>query len=367
LIGAISLNLAGCTFGQGRAAWFSAWKAYRQTFIDGQGRVIDYSADNGFTTSEGQAYALFLSLAAGDRDTFHRVLAWTNTNMAGGRLGQVLAAWKWGREGNSWAILGHNSATDADAWMAYTLLQAGRIWRDHNLGALGNALAASIVREETLALPGFARVLLPGAADFPHTSPLVINPSYTPLFLAHGIAQATGNADWKAIAAGQPKLIAAVARHGFAPDWTWLPALPRTPVVGMPQTGTGSYDAIRCYLWAGLTNPGTPGARDQLGRLGGMATYLENNAAPPVSVDIASGVAQGSGPVGFSGALLPYLARLHKTKLLRRQHARVLGSRTVSGLFGEPAEYYNENLILFGLGGLTGVIDFDPNGAVVGS
>ena len=124
MIYGLALTLSGCSSYPGRAAWFAAWNAYRQAFLDGQGRVLDYSSDQGFTTSEGLAYTLFFSLAAGDRDTFRRVLTWTNANMAGGRLGQVLPAWKWGQQNGSWGIVGHNSASDADAWMAYEIGRA---------------------------------------------------------------------------------------------------------------------------------------------------------------------------------------------------------------------------------------------------
>lgn len=363
-MGGLALNVSSGTTILGRELWHTAWNAYRDAFIDGQGRVIDYSSNQGFTTSEGQAYALFFSLVANDRKAFHRILAWTNANLAGGRLGQILPAWKWGHGARTWGIIGTNTASDADAWMAYALLEAGRIWGEHNLGALGGSLASRIISQESVVLGGFGRLLLPGSAHFPRTPPVLVDPSYTPLFLAHGIADATGDAGWRAIAAGQPRLISAVAPHGFAPDWAWLPSRPSSPPGNLPPTGTGSYDAIRCYLWAGLNAVGTPGAAAELSRLGGMAHYLGSHAAPPESVNVASGAAHGTGPVGFSAALLPYLAHLKADKALRRQLSRVLAHREVSGLFGEPADYYSENLILFGLGGLAGVVGFSKTGAV---
>lgn len=365
-VGGLAIDRGGGDPLLGRELWSSAWEAYRDAFIDGQGRVIDYSSNEGFTTSEGQAYALFFSLIANDRNWFRRLLAWTNANLAEGNLGHALPAWKWGRGPRSaWKIIGDNSAADADAWLAYTLLQAGRVWSDHNLGATGNTLAARIVADESVSLGGVGRVLLPSSAHFPRTPPILVNPSYTPLFLAQGIAEATGQPGWRAIAAAQSQLISAVAPHGFAPDWAWLPSRPPAPSPGLPQAGTGSFDAIRVYLWAGLTAADAPGAATELSHLGGMAHFLASNATPPLSVDIAAGTTQSAGPVGFSGALLPYLSRLKARKALSRQIARVLAHREVSGRFGKPADYYSENLILFGLGGLTGVMSFDKSGAVL--
>lgn len=350
-----------------RDLWISAWHAYRHGFIDQQGRVIDYSADAGFTTSEGQAYALFFSLVADDRPLFHRILAWTNANLAEGRLGYKLPAWKWGREQGYWGIIGRNSASDADAWMAYALLEAGRIWGDHNLSSLGHRLAMRIVEAESAKVEGIGRVLIPGSMEFPHEVPVLVNPSYSPLFLVHGIAGTVGGSGWQAIAAAQPKLIDIVTDRGFAPDWSWLPFRPQSPPARLPQTGTGSFDAIRCYLWAGLTAPDTPDAASEMSLLHGMADYLDIHPTPPQSVEVSTAAAHGTGSIGFSGALLPYLLRLQKTKVLQKQLLRVMAARQPSGLFGKPAEYYSTNLILFGLGGLTGAILFNRDGRLASS
>ena len=50
------------------------WESYAATFVDAQGRVIDWD-ENGRTTSEGQAYAMFFALVADDRDRFDRRFA----------------------------------------------------------------------------------------------------------------------------------------------------------------------------------------------------------------------------------------------------------------------------------------------------
>lgn len=362
LLGAGVLGVSGSTSLVARELWGSAWHAYRHTFIDGQGRVIDYSSDEGFSTSEGQSYGLFFSLVAGDRGTFHRILNWTNTNLAGGRLGDILPAWKWGRHNGHWGVIGQNSAADADCWLAYTLLEAGRLWHDHNLGVLGARLATRITDDESAKVNDFGRVLLPGSSQFPHSPPVMVDPSYTPNFLAHGIATATSQHAWHEIAATQPKVIAKLAGSGFAPDWGWLPSAPSHPPSGLPHPGTGSFDAIRCYLWAGLTAPDAPGALTGIAPIKGMARYLATHPVPPEHVNVATGETHGTGPIGFSAALLPYLVRLKKHKSLSRQLRRVLGQRHASGVFGHPPHYYDESLIVFGLGGLSGVMQFSKEG-----
>lgn len=104
--------------------WQSLWKDYTTKFMDNQVRVIDPSRGD-CTTSEGQAYGMFFALVADDRPRFDRLLHWTEQNLADGDLATHLPAWMWGRgPNNQWRALDNNSASDADIWMAYTLLEA---------------------------------------------------------------------------------------------------------------------------------------------------------------------------------------------------------------------------------------------------
>jgi endoglucanase len=338
--------------------WQRLWIAYRSHFIDHNGRVIDYSADDGFSTSEGQAYALFFSLIANDRELFQLILAWTNNNLAAGELGARLPVWKWGKGVDAWGPLDSNSASDADSWIAYALVCAGQRWGDAKLSEMGTRLAELIIAEETVVTDNL-RVLLPGAHRFPRHPPLVVNPSYTPLFLAHGLANATQNAGWREIALSTPELIAAVTRHGFAPDWAWWPHQPKVPEASMPVTGVGSYDAIRTYLWAGMTPLGIPGAKKILSSLHGMSLQ---NVPPPERVDLTTLRVTGNGGPGFSGALLPYLDQLHHETALYRQLTYIHEALSTQFLLPGQKVYYPENLILFGLGAISGQIQFSADG-----
>src|SRR5437867_513535 len=124
--------------------WPSLWKSYAAAFMDNQIRVIDHDAGDR-TTSEGQAYAMFFALVANDRSRFDGLLRWTQTNLASGDLAAHLPAWSWGKESNTkWGVLDDNSASDADVWMAYTLLEAGGAWNESRYTWLGTALAKRI-------------------------------------------------------------------------------------------------------------------------------------------------------------------------------------------------------------------------------
>ena len=86
----------------------------------------------------------------------------------------------------------------------------------------------------------------------------------------------------------------------------------------------------------------------------GMADYLSTHGVPPEQIN-NHGIAVGANaPVGFSAALLPYLRASGAKSALATQAARVAAQLdATTNLFGRPPTYYDENLILFGMGGAT--------------
>ena len=72
-----------------------------------------------------------------------------------------------------------------------------------------------------------------------------------------------------------------------------------------------------------------------------MATFNEKNGYPPEKVDVATGKAQGKGPVGFSAAMLPFL---------QNRDAQAVQRQRVADNFPGSDAYYNYVLTLFGQG-----------------
>jgi endo-1,4-beta-D-glucanase Y len=343
------------------------WEGYASLAINDQGRVIDHQGGDR-TTSEGQSYGLFFALVANDRARFDRLLNWTTDNLAGGDLGTKLPGWLWGKSpAGEWQILDQNSASDADLWIAYSLCEAGRLWRLPQYGVLGRRMLARIAADEVVELPGFGVMLLPGGTGF-HPTPdtWLLNPSYLPLPLLARLAVIDPQGPWADIAGKVPSLLAKSARNGFAMDWVsyresdgFQPA--SRP--GNPGEPGGSYDAIRVYLWAGLTNPDTQGRAQTLDALHGMADYLATHGVPPEQINSAGVPVAGNAPVGFSAALLPYLQAKGAKSLLSAQKAGVMAQfDPATNLFGKPPTYYDENLTLFGLGANQHVIAFGRDG-----
>lgn len=343
------------------------WEGYASFSIDGQGRVIDRQGGDR-TTSEGQSYALFFALVANDQERFDRLLHWTIDNLALGDLGARLPGWLWGKTpAGQWQTLDQHSASDADLWIAYSLCEAGRLWRQPGYQTLGRRLLARIAADEVVELPGFGIMLLPGGTGF-HPAPdtWLLNPSYLPLPLLARLAVIDPQGPWESIATNVPLLLEKSARNGFAMDWVSYSAKDGFQPASRPGSSAkpvGSYDAIRVYLWAGLTHPEAKGRTQLLDAIPGMAQYLATHGLPPEQVDAASVSVAGNAPVGFSAALLPYLQAKGAKSLMSIQAARVVAQfDPVTHLYGKPPTYYDENLILFGLGGRQHVFAFGRDG-----
>lgn len=367
------LTLVVATGGCKQGPWL-LWNSYSAKFIDQQGRVIDHQgADR--TTSEGQAYAMFFALVNNDRDRFDRLLNWTRANMASGDLATHLPGWLWGKSASGeWKSLDSNSASDADVWMAYTLIEAGRIWKAPAYMKLGHQMMAQIAKSEITDLPGFGLMLLPGPTGYHHqTSPTLqswtLNPSYLPLFLFERLALEDPAGPWQHIALGIPNFLRQSAVHGYAMDWVnYVPGDGFYPVVANPtkttETPLGSYDAIRVYLWAGMIDTGDKQKSEILSAIPAMSTYLVDHDSPPEKVSDQGIPMAQDGPAGFSAALLPYLTSYPGMEKARaRQTIRLSRMKDqVSGLYGKDQAYFDQNLALFATGFLESRFRFGPDG-----
>ncbi|HEY1984323.1 MAG TPA: cellulose synthase complex periplasmic endoglucanase BcsZ [Terracidiphilus sp.] len=372
------LFLLGVTGGCKQGPW-SLWNSYASRFIDGQGRVVD-PMGGGRTTSEGQSYAMFFALADNDPVRFDQLLKWTQTNMANGNMAAHLPGWLWGKsKDGQWKTLDPNPASDSDAWIAYSLIEAGRLWNNHTYTLLGRQMMSLIAKQEVAELPGFGFMLLPGpAAAFQHNGTWTLNPSYVPLFIFERFAVVDPAGPWGAIALNIPRLLRQSARHGFALDWVdyvpsdgFYPASapgaaasdPKQPTKDIPPP-VGSYDAIRVYLWAGMLDETGQTRSELLSAVAGMGSYVADHGAPPEKVSDQGIPMEQDGPVGFSAATLPYLRAFpDREKAAAQQRIRMSAQfDPSSGLYGKDPAYYDQNLVLFATGFLDSRFRFGSRG-----
>jgi endoglucanase len=334
------------------SAW-PLWERYVEAFVSGDGRVIDRTA-NDRTTSEGQSYALFFSLVANDRALFERLLRWTEQNLAQSDLGRNLPAWHWGKRKNgSWGVIDPNAASDADLWIAYDLLEAGRLWSERRFTELGQRVLANAAAREVTVVPGFGPVLLPGSAGFGIDGGFRVNPSYAPPQLLRRFERL--GAPWPQVRESSLRFLQLFAEGGAVPDWAFVARgrLSPDPVTGR----VGSYDAVRTYLWVGMMPERDP----RLQRLGdGLLRAFESSGRLPERIDARSLRPEGQAPPGFYAALVPLApARLRQGLEQRLQAARR------DGLYGAPPAYYDQNLILFAQGFAEGRYRFRGDGSLV--
>lgn len=350
---ALALVMACATSRAATCPW-PAWEQFKQDYLSDQGRVIDASDPRQITTSEGQSYALFFALVADDQTTFDRVLTWTRNNLARGDLRKHLPAWLWGRHSASqWQVLDANNATDADMWIAWALLEGGRIWHNDTYTRQGEALLKQIRRESVVRVPGLGMVLLPGKQGFVQPGSWRLNPSYLPpQVLARMVRY---HAPWSEMRAANMALLVDTAPHGYVPDWVvWKKGEGWQLSVKPPLIS--SYDAIRAYLWAGMLSDSDPDKARLLDHFAPMITATAARGAPPEKARVADGGLSGEGPVGFSAALLP---ALQHSPALQAQRQRVAVN------FPGKNTYYNYVLTLFGQGWDQQRYRFSVNGELV--
>jgi endoglucanase len=336
------------------------WNDFVERFVQADGRVIDVTFERK-STSEGQSYGLFFALVANDRARFDSILKWTSDNLAAGQLGKKLPAWLWGlRDDGSWGVKDGNAASDADLWIAYSLLEAARLWQAPDYADTGHKLLALIRRHEIAQAGSAGPVLLPGPVGFQlDKGRFWLNPSYYPDFMFRYLAAVDPKGPWQAVWDSYRRMTPKVFSAGVAPDLFVVDSTGRV----MPDTQrepSGSYDAIRVYLWAGMSGNSS---RETVKMLSPYAVLIRQLGVPPEKVNPVTAVAVKSdySPIGYSGAVLPFLSALGDKPTLEKQHQRVRAA-LLRARQGEPANYYDQVLILFGKGWLDGQYRFDDQG-----
>lgn len=328
------------------------WKEFAQAYIQDDGRVIDYNAE-AISTSEGQSYALFFSLAAQDRVRFDKILKWTADNLAHGNLSDYLPAWKWGKSpSGNWQILDSNSASDADIWIVYSLFQAAKVWDQPRYFDLARAMLKNIAKREVVDLPGLGAMLLPAPYGFSlDASNWRLNPSYMPLQVIRYFSKVDKSGPWGEILVNTKKMIVKTSSRGLVPDWV-IYGVNRGFYPDKEKGDFTSYEAIRVYLWWAMLSKHDSMYSDIRPYVTGFASFEPNNVYLPERMNVHSGMEEGVAPMGFAAALAPYRFV---------QYGR---SSAIPTTIGKSAGYYNFVLGLFGYGWLESRFQFETDGTL---
>ncbi|WP_256663458.1 cellulose synthase complex periplasmic endoglucanase BcsZ [Pseudomonas sp. C27(2019)] len=330
------------------------WNTFQQTMISAQGRVIDVSDARQITTSEGQSYAMFFALVNNDPLLFRRLVRWTEDNLAQGDLTAHLPAWLWGRDAAGvWQVLDANTAADSNLWIAYNLLEAGRLWGEHSYTVLGHLMLQRMAREELVKVADFGYLLAPGKYGFSDKGVWRFNPSYLPPQLLARIVQDQPSTLWAELQANTARFLIETSPLGLAPDWVsrsdrWTHS--------EDDQQLGSYDAIRVYLWVGMLHQDSPDSTLLKEHFKRGLLSLGAQHLPVEKINILQGTAEGVGPVGFSAALIPLF---DGTDVAQTQRQRLLETSI------KDLGYYSQVLVLFGQGWDEKRYSFDRHGFLV--
>jgi endoglucanase len=213
-----------------------------------------------------------------------------------------------------------------------------------------------IAKSEIASLPQIGTVLLPGPHGFhPDGSRWILNPSYMPLPLLLAAKHVDPKGPWSSMATALPEWLPQASPSGFAMDWVEYTNGKGFSTVSAPgealRPAGGSYDAIRVYLWAGMTAQESPGAAKIVQTFSPMASYVKAHLSPPEVVSSEGSISSTASPSGFLAAVAPFLSASGEKAAANVQFRNVLALIEPStGLLGEPPQYYDQNLALFALG-----------------
>jgi endoglucanase len=283
-LGAAGASASAAPSDCGQADW-PAWQAWASAHVQPDGRVLHSSLLPNHTTSEGQSYNLLLSLIANDAQRFEQIWSWTRDNMMAADAANRLPGWLWGQGADGkWQLQDANSASDADLWIAYALLEAARLWKRPTYRSDALRLLDSIEARLVVDLPGLGKMVLPGPQGFSQRNQAwTLNPSYLPLPLLRRLHKERPKGPWQQIAGNTVRMIQATSPKGYVADWVGykMSSVSAGQFMVDPAKGElGSYDAIRVYLWAGMTSPRDPDAAALLAALDGMRQAILHRCRP---------------------------------------------------------------------------------------
>jgi endoglucanase len=349
----------------------ASWRAYRERFIQTDGRVIDRE-DSDRTVSEGQAYAMLRAVAINDPATFDRTYTWATNNLQrrdeSGEQTDLLWAWKWGQRPNgSWGTLDANFATDADIDAATALILAADRWNCPQYLDDARALLADIWEHGTLALPDGSRQLLPGPAEDFRLEPaqVILNPSYFAPASFRLFAEVDPDRDWLGLIDSGYTMLAdlgAFSATGLPPDWVaYTPALGtyRQLPLDHPLQSRYSFDAFR--VWWRVAQDAAwfdePRAQAYLeARLPELMGRWQRDGRLPARLTLDGG-AESSFEATAHYAML-YPALLQADRAIPGQSAAQIADEILQqklqpayedGFWDSDTAYYTQNLAWFGL------------------
>jgi len=338
----------------------ASWEAYKQRFIQDDGRVIDWEAE-GRTVSEGQAYAMLRAVWMDDPETFEKTLTWAEANLQrwqGDRRADALWAWKWGQKPDqTWGTLDENFASDADVDAIAALILASRRWNRPDYLELARTKLDDLWEQAVIDETDTA-YLLPGPEDAfrPQPDLLILNPSYWFPSAFRLFAQVDPSHDWMQLVDDSYTVLenaATLSTVGLPSDWMVV-NLRTEGVQPIPEQETlssnYSFDAYRVWWRVALDAQwfGEERAIAFLRQgLNHPKALWQAEQTIPARIDLA-----GQPLVSYEAtaqyAMLYAAFQVVDPAIATQLHAKLLATYQ-NGIWDNPDAYYVQNLAWFGL------------------
>jgi endo-1,4-beta-D-glucanase Y len=202
-----------------------ASERFLDRYMDSGGRVVRHD-QGGDTVSEGQAYAMLLAAADGDRKRFDAAWSWARVHLQR-RDGLLSWHWKQGR------VLDRQPATDADLDAAWALAVAARRFHRPAYRRAGARIARGVLAYETAPIAGKVVLVAGPWARAGGT----VNPSYFSPRAYAELARIAPDPRWARLEADSRRMLSRLPTP--PPDWA------RMDVSGIHATAGYGFDAFR--------------------------------------------------------------------------------------------------------------------------
>jgi endo-1,4-beta-D-glucanase Y len=247
----------------------------------------DQGAD---TVSEGQGYALLLSVAIGDSARFAAVWRWTRSNLQQ-PSGSLAFHWADGH------VVDTTPAADADVQTAWALSIAATRFHDPAYAQAAKRIAAATVTHDIGYDDSGAPTLAAGPWAITSGHPTTVEPGYWTPPAEQALAQLTSDKRWRDLPAADLSHLKALTADGSAlpPDWGEVGSGQPPHAVAGPQSAAlqSGPDGMRALVWATCTPAGRPLAAKWWHLLSSSAT------AAPLTRSL-SGASTSSDPAALS-------------------------------------------------------------------
>jgi endoglucanase len=224
----------------------TSWQNFKDKFIQKDGRVIDYM-NSDITHTEGIGYALYFSQYFNDKKTFDIIYTWYTNNIKKNNFN--LPGWKWGKaEDGTWKMLDFNSASDANLWIAYSLLLMNDKIEESRYKTEALSLIKNI-KQYQIKKVNSKTYLLPAENGFSDKNSLKLNPSYMLFEIFQYLSKYEDDNTWENLIDSSKYILkkAQFSKLQLHPDWLIL-NIKNNQFSLDTKKPLFSYDAIRIPL-----------------------------------------------------------------------------------------------------------------------